>query len=200
METLKVIGLFYSRYLLVNCMSLGDQVESKSNTGEPSHVPSVLVDPVHPPTLNTKVLNIPEPDYKLQQMLEARRAEDIEYDLDEDDVKICDGIDPDSSPESPMTPVLDSLSVKEDWKHDPSWVASCTLHLLPPPETASVMATKAIQRELTTMLKEQNNAKRLDELGWYIPQDSIGDNLFQWIIEFHSFPKDLPISQDMERE
>lgn len=146
------------------------------------------------------MLIIPEPDFKLQQILKTRRAESVDQDLDEDDIKICNGIDPRSPHEPSMARELDLLSIQEDWEHDPEWVASCTPHLFPPPENASLIATKALQRELTVMLKEQKNARRLDELGWYIPPESIGDNLFQWIIELHSFPKDLPIALDMERE
>jgi len=47
-------------------------------------------------------------------------------------------------------------------------------------------------------LREQDHAKSLSELGWYMPPEFIGDNLFQWIVELHSFEKDLPIAKDLK--
>lgn len=38
----------------------------------------------------------------------------------------------------------------------------------------------------------------LHELGWYIDFDQI-TNLFQWVVEFHSFDLALPLAQDMKR-
>ena len=82
--------------------------------------------------------------------------------------------------------------------HDPSWVAACIQHVLPPPNDASRMATTTLQRELRRILKEQEDAKSLKELGWYMPPEFIGDNLFQWIAELHSFDPEIPIAQDMK--
>ena len=47
------------------------------------------------------------------------------------------------------------------------------------------------------MLREQEHARALNELGWYLPLDFVGDNLFQWIVELHSFDPDLPVAKDM---
>ena len=47
------------------------------------------------------------------------------------------------------------------------------------------------------MLKEQDRATSLKELGWYMPPGFIEDNLYQWIVELHSFDKDLPIAKDL---
>ena len=58
-------------------------------------------------------------------------------------------------------------------------------------------ATTALQRELKAMLREQGKAKSLSELGWYMPEDLIGDNLYQWIVELHTFDKDIPVARDM---
>ena len=148
--------------------------------------------------MGRKVLDIPEPDYRLRQILGERRAENIEYDMDANDANVYEGIDPRIQSEvTPIVSRLEPLVTQKDWEHDSDWVMSCSLHRLPPPEDASVMATRAVQRELMTMIKEQDNAEMLDELGWYIPQELMGDNLFQWIIEFHSFPSDLPLAKDM---
>ena len=61
------------------------------------------------------------------------------------------------------------------------------------------MATMSLQKELKAVLKDQATAKSLKQLGWYMPLDYIGDNLFQWIVELHSFEEELPIAQDMKR-
>lgn len=85
-----------------------------------------------------------------------------------------------------------------DWEHDPGWVEECVAHIMPPPVDAAQGATLALQRELKTMLKEQNNAHSLRELGWYLPPDNIDDNLYQWIVELHSFEDALPIAADLK--
>jgi ubiquitin-conjugating enzyme E2 Q len=89
---------------------------------------------------------------------------------------------------------------KDDWKHDAAWVSKCTENLFPPPVNAAPSATNAVQRELRSMLKEQKDATSLKELGWYFPEEFIGDNLFQWIVEMHSFDPELPIAKDMKEK
>jgi ubiquitin-conjugating enzyme E2 Q len=32
-----------------------------------------------------------------------------------------------------------------------------------------------------------------------MPEDFIGDNLFQWIVELHSFDEALPVSKDLKK-
>lgn len=92
------------------------------------------------------------------------------------------------------------VPLKDDWKHDPVWVNNTVAHLMPPPLEATPSATMAVQRELTAMLKEQENAKSLKELGWYMPPELIGDNLFQWIVEMHSFDESIPIAKDLKQK
>ncbi|KAF8641742.1 hypothetical protein AX16_009819 [Volvariella volvacea WC 439] len=87
----------------------------------------------------------------------------------------------------------------DDWTHDPDWVNTHVAHLMPPPADAQPGAALSVQRELRAALKEQENAKSLRELGWYIPPELIEDNLFQWIVEMHSFDPSIPIAQDMKR-
>ncbi|KAJ6506730.1 hypothetical protein C8R45DRAFT_1090408 [Mycena sanguinolenta] len=93
---------------------------------------------------------------------------------------------------------------KDDWKHDAEYVRRTVEHLMPPPLDSSPSATMAVQRELKTMMKEQEKAMTsaggLKELGWYMPEEFIGDNLFQWIVEMHSFDETLPIAKDLKRE
>jgi ubiquitin-conjugating enzyme E2 Q len=93
-----------------------------------------------------------------------------------------------------------AAAVKGDWKHDPEWVNNTIAHLMPPPLEATPSATMAVQRELAAMLKEQENAKSFKELGWYMPPELIGDNLFQWIVEMHSFDETIPIAKDLQQK
>ncbi len=72
--------------------------------------------------------------------------------------------------------------------------------MLPPPVDSRPMATMAVQRELRAVLKDQEATRSLKELGWYMPLDYIGDNLFQWIVELHSFEEELPIARDLKRQ
>lgn len=180
-----------SRYLMVEC-DAGFEIENSSN-----RVPSVVVDPKYQPKINGKVLTIPEPNYKLEQLLKARRSENVSLTLDEDDIMVSNGVDPQAPPTIP-TSELKSLSIQADWQHDPRWVASCAQHLLAPPRNAFKGAKRRIQKALKAMLEEQKNASRLDELGWYIPPESIKDNIFQWVVELHSFDRDLPLAQEMK--
>jgi ubiquitin-conjugating enzyme E2 Q len=93
---------------------------------------------------------------------------------------------------------------KDDWKHNADYVRRTLELLMPPPLESSPSATMAVQRELKTMLKEQDKAMvssgGLKELGWHMPQEFMGDNLFQWIVEMHSFDETLPIAKDLKRE
>ncbi|KAL9044138.1 MAG: hypothetical protein Q9214_002702 [Letrouitia sp. 1 TL-2023] len=71
-----------------------------------------------------------------------------------------------------------------------------TLPLLQPPTYATPFGSKALQRELKATLKAQE-MHPAHELGWYINPEHVS-NVYQWIIELHSFEKDLPLAQDMK--
>ncbi|KAF3935929.1 hypothetical protein ABW20_dc0108831 [Dactylellina cionopaga] len=73
-----------------------------------------------------------------------------------------------------------------------------SIQLLAEPAYASPMATKRIQQELKTLLKIQESHDP-EELGWYINHEYI-ENVYQWIIELHSFDSDLPLAIDMKKE
>ena len=100
-----------------------------------------------------------------------------------------------------------------------------TYLLLPPPTDSTTHAALTLQRELRAMLREQEKAEKsncLKELGWYIPFELMGDNLFRWMLEYlvfqsrrlqrslmlclglyarlHSVDPALPIAQDMVRQ
>ncbi|TFK51185.1 hypothetical protein OE88DRAFT_1658981 [Heliocybe sulcata] len=168
-------------------------------------IPLVRLDPAHPLTMNRSPIQIPDPSYKIEKLLAQRKQEVSEHDYDDDDNALfvtseplqtydidAMDVDTDVGPSN-----FQSSKAIDDWKHNPDWVAASVAHLMPPPSEASPMATVALQRELKAVLKEQDSASSLRELGWYMPPELIGDNLFQWIVELHSFDKDLPIARDM---
>lgn len=73
-----------------------------------------------------------------------------------------------------------------------------TLPLLTPPSYATPSATKALQRELMVTLKVQETTPA-HELGWYLDPELV-TNVYQWIIELHSFEAHLPLAKDMKNK
>jgi ubiquitin-conjugating enzyme E2 Q len=47
------------------------------------------------------------------------------------------------------------------------------------------------------VLKVQNFTP-LHELGWYTDPNHFGDNVYQWIVELHSFEESLPLAKQMK--
>ncbi|KAK7457902.1 hypothetical protein VKT23_010249 [Stygiomarasmius scandens] len=237
------------RYLLVKGSVVTDdgrnnlKVRNTGNTTPPRTTPFVRLDPAHRTTLHNQAIEIPEPGFQLEQMLETLRIQAVEDDNDgddqivfdynpsndekeggkgkgkevieisdeDDDVFMVDGdgdiemYDSDAPPPPKSTKSKSKSAPKpkpiiDDWVHNPEWVQNAVPMMLPAPTTANRGATAALQRELKAMLKEQDNCKSLKELGWYMPQEFIGDNLFQWIVEMHSFDESIPIAKDMKRE
>jgi ubiquitin-conjugating enzyme E2 Q len=64
------------------------------------------------------------------------------------------------------------------------------------PKDATPTATKALMRLLKDALNTQQHTAPAT-LGWYIDRDLIS-NMYQWIVELHSFPGDLSLAQDMK--
>ncbi|KAI0628025.1 hypothetical protein C8Q77DRAFT_1151557 [Trametes polyzona] len=211
------------RYLMVRS-SLGGLESTRPSVGAVSFVPPVSrlaltaseveegvseeeliryvpLDPAHPLTLSQALIRIPEPGYALEKLLAARNQEFVPTVYDEDDLHIFAG---EADGDDSTQPVEGDEAVTrqpdtDDWQHNRDWVDECTEHLMPPPVEFSPMATTSLQKELKGMLKEQKSAKSLRELGWYLPEELIGDNLYQWIVELHSFEESLPVAQDMKR-
>ncbi|KAJ4466482.1 hypothetical protein C8J55DRAFT_527332 [Lentinula edodes] len=94
--------------------------------------------------------------------------------------------------------LLPKSRLVDDWVHDSEYVQSAVSKLMPPPELSSPGATMAVQKELKALLKEQKSCSSLKELGWFMSEEFMGDNLFQWIVELHSFDEKLPIAKDMK--
>lgn len=66
------------------------------------------------------------------------------------------------------------------------------------PSYASGGASKRIQSDLKSIIKLQQT-QPLDELGFYVDEDRT-DNIYQWIVELHSFPDHLPLVKDMKEK
>ncbi|KAI0086019.1 hypothetical protein BDY19DRAFT_962578 [Irpex rosettiformis] len=188
------------RYLLVKAL-----VEDDTTLQMPRddiHIPIINLDPKHTLSLGQRAIAIPNPTFKLERLLIQRGRDFIEGDYDEEDYQVfLEQNQQDLGRPDLPTPAPAVLAPTErpidDWFHDPGWVQACVEHMLPPPTDASPIATTSLQRELVRMMKEQDDAKSLKDLGWYMSPDFVGDNLFHWIAEVHSFDPALPIARDM---
>ena len=69
------------------------------------------------------------------------------------------------------------------------------IHILAPPSYASPMASKRLNSDLQSIIKLQEITPP-GELGFYIDPDMV-ENVYQWIVELHSFPEHLKLVQDM---
>lgn len=65
------------------------------------------------------------------------------------------------------------------------------------PEWADANASRRLATDIKAMYKVQESTP-LHVLGWYIDFDKI-DNMFQWIVELHTFDPELPLAKDMKR-
>jgi len=72
-----------------------------------------------------------------------------------------------------------------------------SLPMMQEPRYATPSATMRLQRELKTVLKVQESTPS-HELGWYINPELIS-NVYQWIVELHSYESTLPLAQDMKK-
>ena len=78
----------------------------------------------------------------------------------------------------------------------PGTIDHSTLPLFDPPAYATIQGTRTLQRQLQETLKTQATTP-IHELGWYIDPELI-TNMYQWIIELHTFDSALPISKDLK--
>ena len=196
-----------SRYLLVSNRSSASAYAPTSATTTTATsdevIPMVPMDPLRRVTISGKNISIPLPEYMLEKLRRDREKEYMEEDLDEDDASLF--MDPAPTSSQPKAAAVNGteelarpmVRPADDWKHDPEWVRETITHMMPAPVDSTRMATMALQHELNSMLKEQERATSLKELGWYMPPEFIEDNLYQWVVEVHSFDKELPIAKDL---
>ncbi|WWC62233.1 uncharacterized protein I303_104829 [Kwoniella dejecticola CBS 10117] len=67
------------------------------------------------------------------------------------------------------------------------------IQLLPPPKDTSVVASKAIAKELKAIVKAQAEG----DLPFWINPDV--ESLYSWILELHTFPPDSHLHQDLKK-
>lgn len=80
---------------------------------------------------------------------------------------------------------------------EPNTLDVSSIQLLGEPAYATPRATKTLQKVLRQALNTQDKRPQ-HELGWYINANHI-DNVYQWIVELHSFEKHLQIARDLEQ-
>jgi ubiquitin-conjugating enzyme E2 Q len=80
---------------------------------------------------------------------------------------------------------------------EPGALDLSSLPRLAPPSFATDAGTRTLSRELMRMQAVQCSTP-LHELGWYIDFDSV-TNLFQWIVQLHSFDPSLPLAEDLKK-
>ncbi|KAL8846923.1 MAG: hypothetical protein Q9221_008011 [Calogaya cf. arnoldii] len=146
---------------------------------------------------------------KTGNIVEADDTVPVSDDTDVEDLQILISDDEDGHNNKPPVPAKNSQNTNlandkpepkpyEKPKTDfiPGTLDSTTLPLLEPPSFATPMATRALQRELTSTLKIQDTLPA-HELGWYINRELL-NNMYQWIIELHSFESHLPLAKDLK--
>ncbi|KAL4798040.1 hypothetical protein BDV19DRAFT_357751 [Aspergillus venezuelensis] len=79
----------------------------------------------------------------------------------------------------------------------PDTLDATNIQLLGEPNYATPRAARQLQKILRQALDTQSK-QPLHELGWYINAPLI-DNVYQWIVELHSFDKSLSIAKDLEK-
>ncbi|KAI1456186.1 hypothetical protein F4805DRAFT_459036 [Annulohypoxylon moriforme] len=117
---------------------------------------------------------------------EIKEWELISSDEDEDDTKFI-------NPQGGITPT--SLTLDTDFR--PGTLDFTSLPQLAPPSYATNAAQRALGHEVKKLEKTQSSTP-LHLLGWYIDFERL-NNLFQWIVELHSFDSELPLAKDMKK-
>ena len=128
-------------------------------------------------------------------------------DTDSEDVEMFFSDDDDLSPSALITTTtgkgkaltdspMKKVSEAPQTDFVPGTLDHSTLPLIQPPTYATTSASKTLQRELTASLKIQNTLPS-HELGWYVNPELIS-NVYQWIVELHSFEQHLPLAEDMK--
>jgi ubiquitin-conjugating enzyme E2 Q len=88
-----------------------------------------------------------------------------------------------------------SLVLKSSTNFVPGKLDYSKLPLLPPPTDASTSTTKQLMSQFKDLKKTQDTCSNV-ELGWYTDPGQL-TNVFQWIVELHSFPEHLPLTKTM---
>ena len=191
--------IFCSRYLLIESGNHQEFIDG-NNYLEPGSVNFLAQDPLRTAILNNVPVQVPKPSHHVEKLLKACQEAWSPVQYTGEDMTIfgaADELQEIDVPDSIMTPRGPSV---EKWASDNNWVGKNVECLLPPPTESSTTASMALQRELRTMYRDQRKARKneMELLGWYMPQDFNEDNLYQWVVEMHSFDPELPLAKDMK--
>jgi ubiquitin-conjugating enzyme E2 Q len=96
----------------------------------------------------------------------------------------------------PLTPASINID-RAMTDFEPGSLDLSSLPRLQSPSFATTTASKALGREIFRLQSLQSKTP-LHELGWYMDFDSV-NNLYQWIVQLHSFDRSLPLAQDMKK-
>ncbi|OTA57188.1 hypothetical protein K449DRAFT_386486 [Hypoxylon sp. EC38] len=116
---------------------------------------------------------------------ELGEPEIVSSDEDEEDVKFL----------FPQKAVQAIQTYETDFR--PGTLDLSTLPQLAPPSYATEISQKALGQEIRKLQKMQSTTQP-HLLGWYINFEEIR-NMFQWIVELHSFEQTLPLAVDMKK-
>ncbi len=122
----------------------------------------------------------------------------LESDVDDDDAMSLDSDDLYEIPAPKAAPSMPSKKRGMDASQTdfvPGSLDVSSIKFLDPPNDASTSATKALMGWFKEALKIQDSTP-LHKLGWYINPEHI-NNMYQWIVEMHSFDAKLPLASDM---
>lgn len=73
-----------------------------------------------------------------------------------------------------------------------------SLPILQPPSYATAFATKRLLGDFQALVKLQKS-QPMHQLGWYLSTDpDLMNNLYQWIVELHTFDPSLPLAKEMK--
>ena len=207
-----------SRYLFVKCNIQGVQITettpSRVYEQDPSYTPvgeknTPLLVPLTAVSKSrrpvSKVVKTGNKKVKVENVQDLEEAAMRSDETDTEDLAVFFSdteVDPEivevKSIKGKGKPLPETPSQKARSKADfvPGSLDHKSLPLLEPPSYATSMATKALQRELAATLKVQDTHPA-DELGWYIDPELVS-NVYQWIVELHSFEAHLPLAKDLK--
>ncbi len=216
-----------SRYLFVKCNIQGTEITDETPTqvyeqdpsytpvgekGMPIVIPITAVSKKRRPVskdATSKIIKTGNKKFKVDNIQDAEEASMLSDETDMEDLTILFA-DAEEGPEIAATKpgkgkakaVAETPSQKDSNKPKTDFVPGRLDHhslpLLEPPSYATSMATRALQRELTATLKVQDSHPS-HELGWYIDRELIS-NVYQWIVELHSFDSQLPLAKAMKEK
>lgn len=208
-----------SRYLFVKCTLLPTDMEDKHPTkvyeqdptwtptgasGVRIAIPITVVSKSRRPASKTvktgnKKAKIGATEDDAILLSDDTEIEDLTILLSDEDNKLAN--DNQNATKHGKSAIMDAISKKssEPSQTDfrPGVLDHSTLPILTPPAYAAPAATRSLQRELNNTLQIQETHPA-HELGWYINPNLV-ENVYQWIVELHSFDTNLPLAQDLKK-